>query len=155
MYVWFHQSFNLLSKWLMFITCTWDSLPVKSHGCLWQVEPQFPSQLYAYSLMMNLSVLTFLNHNSCQYCIVTSFKVSSCILAHVVQEVSKVSFLIYNPGLWMRKFVSAYSKTRNGLRNGLIPRTPRKWKYALISCQNDHFAHCPSIWTLPATTTQL
>ena len=34
----------------------------------------------------------------------------------------------------------AYCKTRNGLRNGLIPRTHRKWKYALISCRNDHWA---------------
>ena len=25
--------------------------------------------------------------------------------------------------------------------HGLIPRTHRKWKYALISCRNDHFAH--------------
>ena len=48
----------------------------------------------------------------------------------------------------------AYCKTRNGLWNGLIPRTHRKWKYALISCRNDHFAHCPSTWTLPPTTTQ-
>ena len=45
-------------------------------------------------------------------------------------------------------------KTRNELRNGLIPWTDQKWKYALISCQNDHFTHCPSTWTLPATTTQ-
>jgi len=27
-------------------------------------------------------------------------------------------------------------------------------KYALISCRNYHFTHCPSTWTLPATTTQ-
>ena len=48
----------------------------------------------------------------------------------------------------------AYCKTRNGLQNGLIPRTDRRWKYALISCRNDHFTHCPSTWTLPATTAQ-
>ena len=48
----------------------------------------------------------------------------------------------------------AHSKMQNGLRNGLIPRTHRKCKYALISCRNYHFAHYPSIWTLPATTTQ-
>ena len=51
-------------------------------------------------------------------------------------------------------FVLAYYKMWNGLQNGLIPRTHWKWKYALISCWNDHFAHCPSTWTLPATTTQ-
>ena len=36
---------------------------------------------------------------------------------------------------------TTYCKMRNGLWNGLIPRTHRKWKYALISCRNDHFAH--------------
>ena len=46
----------------------------------------------------------------------------------------------------------AYCKTRNRLQNGLILRTHWKWKYALILCRNDHFAHCPSTWTLPATS---
>ena len=47
----------------------------------------------------------------------------------------------------------AYCKTQNELWNGLILRTHWKWKYTLILCWNDHFAHCPSTWTLFATTT--
>ena len=48
--------------------------------------------------------------------------------------------------------VKAYCK----MQNGLILWTDLNWKYALIPCQNDHFAHwhCPRTWTLPATITQ-
>ena len=37
-------------------------------------------------------------------------------------------------------FYTAYCKMRNGLRKGLIAWTHRKWKYALISWWNYHFA---------------
>lgn len=107
--------FDFVTLWYKFDPndiCS-DSLPV-SHSS-WQVfmtswtSISQPTACILGCMFFNdnsMTVLMSFNHNSCQEHIMTSFKVSSCILALVVQEVLKISFWMYNLGLWKKRFVS-------------------------------------------------
>ena len=121
---------------------SWRQRGVQRH-CITYKFITFGSWL-AISWVYGLSIL---HSNFIQGVILKLLHAVACIVMDVCLTLLLKQHVLFkiNASIFNRSSLNAccraYCKTRNGLRNGLIPRTHRKWEYALISCRNDHFTH--------------